>query len=330
VLLFLLRDMAKRDRSFWGWTTEEWIDSIDAREQAGQHVVAVAYLLCGFSDLHRLNQDHIVYGCLARKVFGREYTKTIIDRVQSQLADWGYYCKGICQMITRTTFETLLFVRSPHLEAITPDHLRAVVARRPPGVGKSCIVALSRVLTRIGTIPQPLEIERHPAGRYNLPLLTRDVPTEWARLCRVWYERKGAGNLERRGEYYFYLSIGRWLRATHPEVQSPADWTRQIAAEAIAVICQWRCGDWLGDESKFVKNAGKILAPATRASRISSMRILFRDLQDWELIPRRLDPQLTFRTPKNLLRLIGPNPPPAPTNRITANATSAITMPSRR
>ena len=37
VLLFFLREMANRNRSFWGWTTEEWIDSIDARRPARQH-----------------------------------------------------------------------------------------------------------------------------------------------------------------------------------------------------------------------------------------------------------------------------------------------------
>lgn len=116
VLLFFLREMANRNRSFWGWTAEEWIDSIDARRPARQHVVAAAYLLCNFSDLHRLKCDHIVYNCLARKVFGREYTKTVIDRVQAKLAEWGYSSKGTCKMIMRTTFETLLSNRSPHLE----------------------------------------------------------------------------------------------------------------------------------------------------------------------------------------------------------------------
>ncbi len=49
VLLFFLREMAERKRSFWGWTTEEWIDSIDARLAARQHAVAIAY--GGFSEL---------------------------------------------------------------------------------------------------------------------------------------------------------------------------------------------------------------------------------------------------------------------------------------
>jgi hypothetical protein len=57
VLLFILREMAERKQSFWGWTTVEWIDSIDSRLAARQHAAAVAYLLCGFSELHRLKSD---------------------------------------------------------------------------------------------------------------------------------------------------------------------------------------------------------------------------------------------------------------------------------
>jgi hypothetical protein len=88
VLLFFLREMAERNNSFWGWTTEEWIEEIGARRTSRQHVVAVAYLLCDFRDLHRVKSDHIVYNCLARKVFGREYVHVITVRVQGLLSEW--------------------------------------------------------------------------------------------------------------------------------------------------------------------------------------------------------------------------------------------------
>ena len=34
----------------------------------------------------------------------------------------------------------------------------------------------------------------------------------------------------------------------------------------------------------------------------------FRDLQEWEIIPRRFDPIRSFVTPKSVLAKIGPNP----------------------
>ncbi len=308
VLLFFLREMAERNSSFWGWTTEEWIEEIGARRTSRQHVVAVAYLLCDFRDLHRVKSDHIVYNCLARKIFGCEYVQVITDRVQGLLGEWGYNNNGIRKMIMRTIFELLLLVRSPHLEDLTLDHLREVIARRPPRAGTYCVVALSRVLSSIGTIPEALEIKRTFVDRTTLPSLTCNVPAEWARLCRIWLDRSSVVKHERNTRYYFLLNVGRWMVATHPEVTSPAGWTRNLAAEAVTIICQWCGGDWGSVAPLHVKSRGKILAPSTRASRISALRAFFRDLQDWELIPRRLDPARSFVTPKSLLKLIGPNP----------------------
>ncbi len=308
VLLFFLREMAERNSSFWGWTTEEWIEEIGARRTSRQHVVAVSYLLCDFRDLHRVKSDHIVYNCLARKIFGCEYVQVITDRVQGLLGEWGYNNNGIRKMIMRTIFELLLLVRSPHLEDLTLDHLREVIARRPPRAGTYCVVALSRVLSSIGTIPEALEIKRTFVDRTTLPSLTCNVPAEWARLCRIWLDRSSVVKHERNTRYYFLLNVGRWMVATHPEVTSPAGWTRNLAAEAVTIICQWCGGDWGSVAPLHVKSRGKILAPSTRASRISALRAFFRDLQDWELIPRRLDPARSFVTPKSLLKLIGPNP----------------------
>ena len=57
-----------------------------------------------------------------------------------------------------------------------------------------------------------------------------------------------------------------------------------------------------------MRSRGKALAPSTRAERISILRMFFRDLQEWDLIPRRFDPARSLTTPKSLLALIGPKP----------------------
>ena len=98
--------MAGRKRSFWGWTVEEWAGSIERRRMERQHIVAITYLLCGFTELHRLKFDHIVYACLARKTFGREYMKTVSERVFALLLEWGYLKRDISERVMRTVFES--------------------------------------------------------------------------------------------------------------------------------------------------------------------------------------------------------------------------------
>jgi integrase len=309
VLLFFLREMAKRRRSFWGWTTDEWIETIECQKKTEyQHLIAVAYLLCGFSDLHRLSKNHIVYVVLARKVFGGEYMKVVGDRVQSLLCEWGYMRKGTAALVMRTIFEALLYKRSPHLEELKIEDLQEVIARRPPRTGSYCAVALSRVLASMGTVPEAMEIKRPVQDKKLSPALTIGVPAEWCRLCRLWFDRATYSLRNRNKSYYFLLNVGRWLGKVHPETASPADWTRALAAEAVSVVCQWHGGDWCSIDPVHVKSHGQILAPNTRAGRISILRVFFRDLQEWELIPRRFDPMRSMLTPKSLLALIGPNP----------------------
>jgi hypothetical protein len=57
------------------------------------------------------------------------------------------------------------------------------------------------------------------------------------------------------------------------KVTSPADWTRELTAEAVAVVCQWHGGDWCSIDPIHVKSRGQILAPSTRAGRISILRV---------------------------------------------------------
>ena len=201
-----------------------------------QHIVAIAYLLCDFADFHRLKCDHIVYGCLARKVFGREYMKTVSDRVHALLLEWGYIKHGMSARIMRTVFEALLFIRSPHLDELTLDHLKTVIARKPPRIGSYSIVAFSRVLASMGTVPEALEIHRPVPDKKSSPALTLGVPIEWARLCRLWFDRSTDARSSRPQSYYFLLNVGRWLGHVHPTVLSPGDWTRDLAAELISVV----------------------------------------------------------------------------------------------
>jgi hypothetical protein len=186
------------------------------------------------------SKNHIVYVVLARKVFGREYMKVVAARVQGLLREWGYMRTGTAALVLRTIFEALLYRRCPHLDQLKIEDLKEVIARRPPRTGSYCIVALSRVLASMGTVPEAMEIKRPVKDKKLSPALTLGVPAEWCRLSRIWYDRATYSRKNRNKSYYFLLNVGRWLGKVHPEIISPADWTRELAAEAVSVICQWQ------------------------------------------------------------------------------------------
>jgi hypothetical protein len=87
-------------RSFWGWSEQDWIDLIDPsgenfrRTWPGQigpnarpYVLAYAYLLTGFTAFGRIGRFQ--RPGVARRVFGRQPVDDAVRQVRQVLASWG-------------------------------------------------------------------------------------------------------------------------------------------------------------------------------------------------------------------------------------------------
>ncbi|MGW7730877.1 hypothetical protein [Streptomyces canus] len=53
---------------------------------------------------------------------------------------------------------------------------------------------------------------------------------------------------------------------------------------------------------------GDPMSPSTKDSALTASRAFFRDVQEWEWIPRRFDPGRALETPRSIRALLGPNP----------------------
>lgn len=104
--------------------------------------------------------------------------------------------------------------------------------------------------------------------------------------------------------------IGRWLAAEHPEITEPGQWTRQTCASWVATVDRMAVGDfsqWMhGMRSQ--DRIGKPLTPESKSGYLKVPRAFFRDLHEWEWIPRRFDPAHALRTPRSVRALMGPDP----------------------
>jgi len=308
VILFLIREMARRDRSFWGWSEEEWIETINARWQVRQHLIAIAYLLCSFTRLESVGGGYVFYEALARKIFGHERIEAAIAQVRAAMTNWRYSHIYTNQKMQRAVCEAFLFNRSPELEAITLDLLRSIKGKRTVDDPGRCLHVLSCVLVGLGFLESPLPMAKPVTEKLGYRSPTEGVPAEWARLCRYWSETSTLLLVTRRSHYHMLLNIGRWLAAKHPEITSPEQWTRNLAAECLAMVCEMRSGDWSIRQGRCDQPIGKQLSPHTRLRRLDALRTFFRDLQEWGLIARKFDPQRCFAAPKNLLAQAQPNP----------------------
>src|SRR5262249_53198278 len=107
--------------------------------------------------------------------------------------------------------------------------------------------------------------------------------------------------------YYYLLKAGYWLAETHPEVESPAGWTRDMAIEYVAAVDRMTVGQW--SQRTFPPGAvGKPLAPRVKSHHLRAVSMFFRDCQEWGWIPRHFEPSRCFATPRAIRALIGPSP----------------------
>ncbi|MEO7916172.1 MAG: hypothetical protein ABIR16_00890, partial [Dokdonella sp.] len=308
---YLFREMSIRKRSFWGWDFKEWIATITGTRFYRQHYMAIAYLLCDFSDFHALTNRVFVQVAFAKKVFGGNAVVSVIERVRKILAEWGYGKQLLRQGVPRTIAEALLINRSPNIEDLTTEVLETMRQRSAFVRNNTCTLALSQILVSLGVITRPLNIRFRGQLRGDVPKLMAAVPPDWARCCQHWYDTSTLAPKTRRMSLYTLLNIGRCLASEHPEMGAPAAWRQSLAAQFVAIIDRMQYGDGIGrNDAWAASRKGKPLSASTKARRITVLRTFFVDLQEWEVIPRHFDPRRCLRVPKTMAALLGPKPRP--------------------
>ena len=310
LVFYLLEEMGRRDRTLWAWTDAEWIESVECRRHDGNRIIAAAFLLRGFDALASFPKRRQVFSCLARRVFGVERLAAAEKKIKAKLRKSGYGPRTL-RLVPLTLAQLLLITRSPHVEDITKEALLQLQTRNSTLGFEKCVIPLSRVLASDGIIDQPLcRLGLRPKFIDETPesILT-DVPHEWERLARYWHETSTQSRTSRSRVYCHLLSVGRWLHATRPHIESPAQWTRTVAAEAVAMCSNLKVCEWAHSTTKsYFHDVGKPMLARSKVSVVYSLRTFFRDLQYWETIPRAFDAHIAFRPPRSLLALIGFNP----------------------
>lgn len=315
ICTFLL-EMDSRASAFWAWSHDEWVEILGnsvssfherhhTRNACRQHVLAIGYLLHCFSDFSALGPFNLAK--LAEKVFGRELLARAHQRTQEELLRWGY---GVSQARVHTLHvlcAAFLKVGSPYLEDLTYEALHAIREEPLPGYARAGTLRISRGLVHMGILDNPLPLgvrvdQHHFGSHYAID----DVPPPWTAWFQRWLNTSTLR--QRKGVYYQLLQMGRWLAQTHPEVTSPAQWTRELAADYVAVVDRMTVGQWAKADKRFPEKIGQPVSARTKAWQLSSVRTFFQDCQEWNWIPRSFDPRRCLATPRSIRALITPDP----------------------
>jgi hypothetical protein len=265
-------------------------------------LVAAVYLFRLFDDFRKLGI--IDRTALACRIFGRPRIQSAISRIVDVILSWGYG-RFQARDVQWAVCTVLLANKSPNLEDLTIEVLETERRLTTIYCRRASVVVLSRVLANLGIIPRALA---KLAGPSNMGNIKNGVDPVWVAWVERWYKTSTLQENSRYRHFVNLLKAGRWVTARHPEFTSPKSWTRNLAAEWVAVVCRITVGEWTQVDERFQKNRGKLLSPKARAHLLSSLSAFFRDIQEWEWIPRRFDPRRSLAAPRSLRALIGPKP----------------------
>jgi hypothetical protein len=296
-LSVLVAEMQRRGQAFWGWTANDWSETLcpsgrafDAGHRLPRscraHLIAFAYLVGPPLDLEALGPfDRL---SLARKVFGRTTVDAAIRWVVTTLVGWGYGEENARRTLHAPVCEALLANRSLRLEDLTAeliDELRHRTGRRHL---KAQFFVLARALFGLGLIDQPLtKAFRLQPDRDS----TRGVPPPWLAWCQRWRDTTTFPVTTREGCYVLLLKAGRWAAAEQPTATSPEGWARETAAAWVAAVDRMVVGQWSTTRLLASSRVGKplgakrwILAGAQRSG--SEVLLLatvdeLEDLAEW-------------------------------------------------
>jgi integrase len=317
-------EMLRRGTTFWAWSCEQWLESIGSTPaafasryashpqshsdyRARAQLPVLAYVLCAVEPMSPLIETVDVFP-LAQNIFGKEVIAAAVQRLAAVLNGWGYHQQQRQHFIGCVCY-VLLRNRSPHLEDVSSELLESINQTCQVGCVQRKLPQVARALFALGCIERPLTQMRRKGP---LPVTGTDgsVCEEWLAWCQRWRTHATASQRHSQGIYYRLLKVGRWLKAVHPEVQSPADFTYELAAEFVAAVTQMNIGDWTDTHQVrlLADWMGHSLRPSTKNTLLQSLRVFLYDCQLWGWIPVTLNPGRALRTPRSIRNQIGPNP----------------------
>lgn len=311
----VLGHCADSGRAWWGWNAEDWAQLcgqsaeafLDARVLPTEttvrpFVVALGWLLGGFTDLHRLGTFNRLH--LARLVFGTEPVESSMRRAGKILDQWGYRSVLGAKHRWRGVFsQALLINRSPRLEDLTTEAFARLRAHPATSEHQGTLLyGLQRAVASLGHCDPPVRTG------HNATAVIEGAEPAWTAAVERWHATSTLTPKVRAIIRALMAKAGRWLAAEHPEITEPAQWTRQTCAAWVAAVDRMRVGDYVQRRDGLGDRVGAPISLRTKAHILMASRTFFRDCQEWEWFPRRFDPARALAVPRSVSALIGTNP----------------------
>jgi hypothetical protein len=311
-LTFVLEEVRRTGTPYWAWPERHWLDLLNGPDatagssrMARPYLLAVAYLLTGFSRAHDVGQNPFL-AVAARIIFGWDRFEAEYFRLESTLVRLGYGRISLRNCLSMVLAALMLERRDPRLEAFDAALLeRTRTLYREPitrNIGK-----VSHGLAALGVLAKPIRMRNYVGWREKS---IEGIGQEWVAWCRRWRETSTLRPRTRETNYSFILRAGLWLAKAHPVVTNPAQWTVEVCADFLAAVDRLTVGEWTLSSASHVRrrNAGKPMDANSKRVIYHAIRRFLGDVQLWGWATLRCNPRYHLATPMSVLRLAEVNP----------------------
>jgi len=292
------------------WTVADWImvrRKFGRQKKLALTVVAVRGYGVPLAD----GADNLYRDChriaLAQHLYGRKVVDKECRRVRDELIRIGYSPDRRERIANQCVAELMLGHDAPSLNAVTDESLTRFAEQSPCIGSRAALRRVSIALAELGIVRQRLA-DSKPLPSVNRPTHL-GVSPEWISWSERWRHASLRSPSCKRSSFSELMTVGRWLMRNHPKVTSPADWTMDLALEYVRYIDQRCVGDDMVVQRR-LPGAGRPLAPGSKTGLLGAVRTFFHDLQDWDWIKCRFNPQRGFAVPRQVKRALQFKPRP--------------------
>jgi len=213
-------------------------------------------------------------------LFGKVPLQAAIHKVTGPWIAMGYP-ENRRERFVFTTILALLANRNPHVEALTAPTLKKLREKNPSPEMQSRIGQLQSVLISLHILPGETWETMAPQPQLQVfqDEFVVDVHPRWVAWLRAFWQQTPISQHNRRDILRHVLIAFRWVTQHHPHVTEPGQWTRELALQYVAYVCnEATVYDYVSPitEARLAKQLeqrrGEPLKAATKTARIKSLR----------------------------------------------------------
>ena len=292
------------------WGIEEW-DDVRGRFAGEAKLPFTVCAVRGYNVPMRQG-THIFYNAchrvaLARRLYGRRTVDQESRRIRDELARIGYSSDVRERLVNQCVAELLLSHDAPSLNVVTDESLVAFAGQSMCLGSRKTLRKVSIAMSELGIVRRRLPDSPAPQPPGRTEML--GVDSAWLDWCERWKATSPRSESTRRGNFAELMTAGRWLARCHPSVTSPVDWTMDLALDYVRYVAG-KCVGHNIVSGRRIARQGEPLSPGGKVALLSAARTFFHDLQDWEWIKRRFNPNRGFVVPKQVMRALDFKPRP--------------------